>query len=62
MAALWMDSRTSRTRHEWLVVSSLLIFFHVPGSYVTQGEPCLYVILFVERDHGVIIFDCSGDL
>jgi hypothetical protein len=42
--------------------SSLWIFFNVPGTYVTQGESCLYVVLFVERHHGVIIFYRSGDL
>ena len=43
-------------------VGSLLIFFNVPGTDVTQGESCLDVVVFVERHHGIIIFYRSGDL
>jgi hypothetical protein len=54
--------RRNAPGHEWLVERSLLIFFNVPGTHVTQGESCLDVVLLVQRHHGIVIFYRSGDL
>jgi hypothetical protein len=45
-----------------LIVESSLLIFNVPGTDVTQGESCHDVIMFVERHHGIIVLDRSGDL